>query len=198
MTREPWSSKMSAQQRRMSILRSAGDVLKEGRADSLTMQQIADRLGMTKGSLYYYFKSKRDILFQCHMESTADSLRLMDEVGRMDAGPGARLEALIQRLAHRVIEEPYGAVVTANLAVLSASQRRRYVELRDRFEHGVRCLIEEGIACGEFRACDVKICGLAVLGCINSIAKWYDPKGARSAAEIAGTFSGLLVRGLRN
>src|SRR5699024_11959238 len=37
------------------------------RSSDLTMEDISKELEMTKGSLYYYFTNKRDLMYQCHM-----------------------------------------------------------------------------------------------------------------------------------
>ena len=63
--------------RREAILRSVANVLRNSRLSSLTIQHIADELGMTKGNLYYYFKDKQDILYHCHMRSMEISLRAL-------------------------------------------------------------------------------------------------------------------------
>jgi AcrR family transcriptional regulator len=188
---------MTVEERRIEILRGLGSVLRDRHVTSLTMQDIADRLGMAKGNLYYYFKSKQDILFQCHLKATEDSLRLLDDVMGMEDTASGKLDALIKGLVLSVISDPYGAVVTTDMSVLTKSQRSRYVGLRDRFELGVRRLIHEGIAGGEFRSVDVKLCAFAILGAINAVAQWYDSAGERGPDAIAAEFAGLFVRGLR-
>jgi hypothetical protein len=95
-----------------------------------------------------------------------------------------------------ITDEVYGAVMLTDLESLTALQRRRYVAMRDRFEHGVRQMIREGIERGEFRKVDPRLAGFAILGAINWIPKWYDPRGALSAAEIADAFADFLVGAL--
>ena len=95
-----------------------------------------------------------------------------------------------------ITDEVYGAVMLTDLESLTPLQRRRYVAMRDRFERGVRQLIHEGIDAGEFRRVDPRVAGFAILGAINWIPKWYDPRGELSAAEIAQMFTDFLVRSL--
>jgi len=62
-------------------------VLQERGIAGITMGEIAERLGMTKGTLYYYFEDKDDLLYQCHMRCLEVSLRaLRDE--DLPAGSG--------------------------------------------------------------------------------------------------------------
>jgi AcrR family transcriptional regulator len=161
------------------------------------MQDIADRLGMTKGNLYYYFKSKQDILFHFHMKAMEHSLAALDEVRMMAAAPSEKLHTLLVRHIRSITDEAYGAVVLTDLDNLTRSQRRRYVTLRDRFEQGVRSLIDEGIAQGEFVEQDVSLVGFAILGAINWVSRWYRIRGPRTAQEVAEVFADFFCRGLR-
>jgi len=70
------------------------------------------------------------------------------------------------------------------------------VAKRDRFDRGVRAVIEDGIRKGEFRAGDPKLYTFAILGAANWITRWYDPKGAAGSDEIALAFADFLVAGL--
>jgi AcrR family transcriptional regulator len=195
--RQRWDLGMSVEQRRDEILRTLGEFLRERQLSSLKMQDIADRLGMTKGNLYYYFKSKQDILFHFHMKAMEHSLAALDEVRMMAAPPSEKLHTLLVRHIRSITDEAYGAVVLTDLDNLTRSQRRRYVTLRDRFEQGVRSLIDEGIAQGEFVEQDVSLVGFAILGAINWVSRWYRIRGPRTAQEVAEVFADFFCRGLR-
>jgi AcrR family transcriptional regulator len=194
--RQRWDLGMTVEQRRDEILRTLGEFLRERHLSSLKMQDIADRLGMTKGNLYYYFKNKHDILFHCHMKAMQHSLAALEEVEAMAARPSVKLHTLLVRHIRSITEEAYSAVLLTDLESLSRVQRRRYVALRDRFEHGVRSLIEEGIAQGEFVRQDVNLVGFAILGAINWISRWYRGRGPSSADEVAEAFARFFLRGL--
>jgi AcrR family transcriptional regulator len=160
------------------------------------MREIAGRLGMTKGNLYYYFRDKQDLLYQCHVRCMRLSLVALREVGSSPDPPSRRLRQLLTRHIRAITDEVYGAVILTDLESLSPPQRRRYIAMRDRFEGGVRTLIGEGIVRGEFRKVDPQVAGFAILGAINWIPKWYRPQGPLSAAAIAEAFTDLFVAAL--
>jgi AcrR family transcriptional regulator len=191
-----WDLAMSVEERREEILRTLAEFLRERHLSALKMQDIADRLGMTKGNLYYYFKSKHDILFHCHMKAMEHSLAALDEVLATPLSPGDKLHTLLVRHIRSITDEAYGAVLLTDLENLTRTQRRRYVALRDRFEQGVRSLIELGIAQGEFAQQDVNLAGFAILGAVNWISKWYSARGPRTAQEVAVAFADFFRRGL--
>ena len=192
-----WDAKSTVDQRRDEILRSLAAILRERRLSSLKMQDIADRLGLVKGNLYYYFKSKQDILYHCHVKCMQASLAALDDAERADGAAGKRLRELLVRHIHAIAEDPYGGVLLADLDTLTPAQRRRYVTMRDQFERGVRRLIEAGMRAREFRAGDARLAGFAILGAINWIPKWYRPEGELGADEIAEGFADQFLRSLK-
>jgi len=191
-----WRRGASRQARRTEIFRSLGLVLRERGFASLTMQDIAKRLGLTKGNLYYYFKDKQDLLYQCHLACMRRSLEALVETRASRQPPGARLRELLTRHIRAITEEVYGTVMLTDLESLTPVQRARYVAMRDRFERGVRQLIREGIESGHFRKVDPRLAGFAILGAINWIPKWYRPDGEFGGAALADAFSGFLVAAL--
>lgn len=193
---ERWGDKSSLDERREEILRCVGMAVREQGFASLKMQDIADRLNMTKGNLYYYFKSKQDLLFHCHLRCMEISLAALAEVERDKAPPGARLRRLLRLHIKGILEDSYGAVLLTDLEDLAADQRRRYVGMRDRFERGVRRIVEQGIASGEFRRIDPRVAGFAILGSINWMPKWYRPDGKLSADALADGFADFFIHAL--
>jgi AcrR family transcriptional regulator len=191
-----WGAAASVDERRTEILRELGAAVREHGFGALTMKDVADRLGLVKGNLYYYFRSKQELLYHCHIKCMEISLRALEDAERSRASPAERLRTLLVRHIQGIADEAYGAVLLTDLESLTAAQRKKYVALRDRFEHGVRALIRAGIARGEFRRQDPRIAGFALLGAINWIPKWYRPDGELSSQVIAEQFADFFLRSL--
>jgi len=191
-----WGAAESVDERKDEILRELGAAVRERGFGALTMKNVADRLGLVKGNLYYYFKNKQELLYHCHIKCMEVSLKALEEAERSRAAPSERLRTLLVRHIRGISDEAYGAVLLTDLESLTLAQRRKYVALRDRFEQGVRALIKAGIARGEFRRQDPRIAGFALLGAINWIPKWYRPGGELSSQEIAEQFADFFLRSL--
>jgi AcrR family transcriptional regulator len=184
--------------RREAILRSVANVLRNSRVSSLTIKQVADELGMTKGNLYYYFKDKQDILYHCHMRSVENSLRALSEARALGHTPSEKLRILLVRHIRAIIDDGFGSILQTDLENIRSSQRKQYIAKRDELERGVRLLIEDGVRAGEFVCADVKLTGFAILGGINWIPKWYRPNGSSTSAEISEHMADYYLRGLRS
>jgi AcrR family transcriptional regulator len=192
-----WDMRASVDERRDQILRSLASFVRDRRLASLTMRDIADRLGLVKGNLYYYFKNKQDILYHCHVKCIAISLAALDEVSAISLPPAEALRELLVKHIRNITEDAYGGVLLTDLESLTPVQRKRYVAMRDRFEDGVRKLIRGGVADGVFASQNIDLAGITVLGAINWIPKWYRPDGPMSSVEIAEKIADQLIRSLR-
>ena len=184
--------------RREAILRSVANVLRNSRLSSLTIKQVADELGMTKGNLYYYFQDKQDILYHCHMRSVENSLRALSDARALGHTPSEKLRILLVRHIRAIIDDGFGSILQTDLENIRSSQRKQYIAKRDELERGVRLLIEDGVRAGEFVCADVKLTGFAILGGINWIPKWYRPSGSFTSAEISEHMADYYLRGLRS
>jgi AcrR family transcriptional regulator len=192
-----WDTRSGVDERRDQILRGLASFVRDRKLASLTMREIADQLGLVKGNLYYYFKSKQEILFHCHVKCIAISLAAVDEVLAEKLPPADALRLLLVRHIRNITEDAYSGVLLTNLESLTPAQRKRYVAMRDRFEQGVRKMIRAGIADGTFAQQDVNLAGFTVLGAINWIPKWYRRDGALSSVEIAERVADQLIRSLQ-
>jgi len=187
----------SVDERREQSLRSLASFVRERKLSSLTMRDIADKLGLVKGNLYYYFKNKQDILFHCHVKCIRISLAALNEVRAQGLAPADALRQLLVKHILNITEDPYGGVLLTDLESLTAVQRKRYVAMRDQFEQGVRKMIREGIEDGSFAKQNVQLAGFTILGAINWVPKWHRPDGPITSAAIAETIADQLIRSLR-
>ena len=182
---------------RIEILKSASAAFRRYGYHGATVEQIAATLEMNKGNLYYYFRSKEEILFACHEYSHDRLQELLDETCRGTAPPEAKLRRLIHAAVHVILDELHGTALLVDLEALTPAHRRAVIQRRDRFDQGMRLIIEEGMATGAFRHSDPKLVGFAMLGAINWIARWFNPNGPSTSNEIATRFAEYLIAGLR-
>ena len=63
---------------------------------------------------------------------------------------------------------------------MSPAHLKTIIAGRDRFDHGMRKVLEEGIRTGAFGQADAKLLSFAILGAVNWIPRWYSPDGPAS------------------
>ncbi len=182
--------------RRIEILKSAAAAFRRRGYHGASVDEIASALEMTKGNLYYYFRNKEEILFACHDYSLDVLLGLMAEVEADASRPDEKLRRLILAFIHMMLDELQGTALTLDLQALSPPLLKRIIAKRDRFDRGMRDIVQQGIDQGLFRPGDPKMIGFAMMGAVNWITKWFDPEGPMTSEEIGQRFADYLVGGL--
>jgi len=183
--------------RRQEILRISSRIFREKTYDGTTLQDIADAVGMLKGSLYYYISSKQELFSDIIVEAVKVLNESVEDVYRASLPPVERLKAIIR--AHVKFSVEYQDTAILFLTGRHIISSMRMGELTRLFGRRDRLLIDtlkEGIDCGVFRQMDVRMVALAIVGMCNSVAFWYSPSGSASAEDIAETFFSLVHHGL--
>jgi AcrR family transcriptional regulator len=189
-------ARAAASPRRIEILKSAAAAFRRRGYHGASVGEIADALHMTKGSLYYYFRNKEQILYFCHDYSLDILLDLLKEVEAESRSPEEKLRRLIVAFVHMIIDELHGTALTMDLTALSPRALRRIIAKRDRFDRGIRRVLQEGMEAGAFRRGDAKLQAFVILGAVNWIPRWFDPRGSATSEEIGQAFADYLLRGL--
>jgi AcrR family transcriptional regulator len=185
-----------SRQRRVEILKSAAAAFRRRGYHGASVGEIARNLRMTKGSLYYYFRNKEEILYFCHDYSLDILLDLLARVEKDARSPDERLRQLIASFVHMIIDELQGTALTMDLQALSPPLLRKVIAKRDLFDRGVRRILREGMDRGLFVPGDPKLLTFAILGAVNWITRWFDPRGPARSEEIAQAFADYLLAGL--
>jgi TetR/AcrR family transcriptional regulator, cholesterol catabolism regulator len=191
------NSKDKRAKKRLEILRSAASAFRRHGYHGASVDLIARTLRMTKGNLYYYFENKEEILYFCHDYSLGLLLGLLKEAETSGVSPEEKLRTLIVAFVHMIIDELNGIALTMDLQPLAPSRLRKIIAKRDEFDHGIRQILKSGMESGVFRTGDAKLLSFAILGAVNWIPRWFNPRGPAHSAEISQAFADYLIAGLR-
>jgi AcrR family transcriptional regulator len=148
------------------ILRTAAELFGERGYEAVTVEQVADRLDVTKGSIYYYFPSKDELGTAAIETLAADWTARLEQLPAALTGPASqRLRALIHEQVTIAVRQ-YPAALRLFLVPqdLPDAQRARIKQLRLRHDQIFRAVIEEGVASGEFTVTGVD----TVLHCMHA------------------------------
>jgi AcrR family transcriptional regulator len=149
-----------------AILTTAAELFGERGYEAVSLEDVADRLDVTKGSLYYYFASK-DELVTAAIETLGNewTARLERLPEAQDGTPASRLRALIREHVAIAVRE-YPAALRLFLVPQSwpQPQHDRIKELRQRHDQLFRRIIEDGVATGDFTVTSVN----TVLQCMHA------------------------------
>src|SRR5688572_10128145 len=94
--------------RRVEILKSAANAFRTRGYHATSVDDIAQALRMTKGSLYYCFKNKEEILYVCHDHTLDLLLRTLKDIQARDQSPDDKLRSVIVSFVELMTEELHG------------------------------------------------------------------------------------------
>jgi TetR/AcrR family transcriptional regulator, cholesterol catabolism regulator len=185
--------------RDQEVLAAAAKVFHtRGYADA-SVQDIADELGILKGSLYHYIDTKEDLLFRLLDETHTEVEAILDEITAIpDIGPLERLKEYTRRQVEYTIRNlAKMAIYYRDADQLSAQRRRDLTRKRRMHEQFVTRMIEEAQARGEADpALDPALTTNFVFGSIIWVYRWYKPSGKVRSAEVAEGCAEFVLRGV--
>ena len=179
-----------------AVLSAAVRLFNDQGYDATSMFDIAESLGITKSSVYHHISGKEQLL-QMAMDRALDGLfEAAAEVRPLDLPAIDRLERLIRRSV-LVLDElfPY---VTVLLRVRGNTAAEQHALARRReFDGLVTDLVKQAQTEGGVRPdVDPATAARLLLGMVNSLTEWYEPRPG-SAAALADTVTAIAFEGLR-
>ena len=191
------SASADASSKDEEIFTEAVRIFREKGYHATSVQDIADAVGLQKGSLYHYISSKEELLFKIFERSTGALTQELETIVASNDSPTEQLDRAIQAHLTALCEhlDIYSVYLTER-RVLSGRTHSRVRSEGERHARLLEHIIQQGIAAKDFRAVDSKMTAHAILGMCNWLYQWYSPAGRLKPNEIAKLFSDLVVEGL--
>src|SRR4051812_44145756 len=157
----PWmpfeNRRRARDEKRDAVLRTAVQLFLEQGYHRATLNEVAERLNITKPALYNYFRSKEEILFECWAIGQEQVDGFIAAINAGGSSGLAKLRKLVRAYAENMATD-YGASLVRfdprdlsekNSAIVRAGKRS--------IDRTFRKYIAEGIADGSIKPCDPKM-----------------------------------------
>ena len=160
------------------------------------MGDLAEALGVQKGSLYSLTGSKQELLFETMREGARAFHEALDEVPE-DAPALERVRLGLRGHLGVVSEQiDVATVFTREWRYLEPAYRDQILEERRRYEERWRALFRDGVEAGDLRTdLDIGAAALLMLSAANWAYTWLT--SGRNTDELADRFTAILVDGVR-
>ena len=182
--------------RRAELSREAARLFAERGFHGTSMGDLAEALGVQKGSLYSLTGSKQELLFET-MRSGARAFHAVLDAVPEDAPAVERIRIALRGHLRVVAEQiDVATVFTREWRYLEGEYREELLAARRRYEERWRGLLRDGVESGGLRTdLDTSAAALLVLSAANWAYTWLTP--GRNTDELADRFTAILVDGIR-
>ena len=192
--KEPFNREKQYANKRRAVIRAAGEAFRRHGYHNTSMTEIAQALGLTKTALYYYVKSKEEILFECHIMvyGAFDECLLTHQDER--ASGLSELSIIFSELVKLLTRD--GLSLLTDVSSLSGEGQKEVLRRRGVIESTVTNIVRRGMKDGSIRKGDAQLTVFFFMGALNWLNAWYAPEGRLDGDMIAEEFTAQMRAGL--
>ncbi len=179
------------------ILRQAAAVFCARGYDRASIRDIARATGVSLAGLYYYFRSKQELLFLIQRHTFETILReARSTLARVD-DPEQRLRAFIRLHLRFFLERPNEMkVLTHEAESLSSDRRREVMTLKRAYYRLCFDQIEALKDARKLQGVNTRLAALSLFGMMNWIYAWHRPEVDPDAGTLARQMAQIFLNGL--
>ena len=182
---------------KLAAIQAAASVFSEKGFHGASTADIAERLGIKQGSLYYYFDSKEEALEDVCLYGLQQYVENMDAIAARDEPFETRLFAVISNHlgSYRTKSEAL-KVHNDERLYLPLERRRRLKALGSRYREQLETIINDGVAAGSVRdTIDSHFMAQSVIGMCNGLGEIIVRDADADVFDLARKCTDLLLQG---
>jgi AcrR family transcriptional regulator len=164
-----------------------------------SIQDIVDSLGVTKGTFYYYFSSKEELLMDIHINYIDDLIQRQEKIlsDELKNCKEKLYEIALMLISNIESKGPSARVFFREKRNLSEEHLSEVIPKRDQFRLNLQKLLEEGKEKKEFKeSLQSDIVAFGILGITNWSYQWFNPKGKTTDEEVTKIFVDMILQGI--
>lgn len=185
--------------RRDDIIAAAIRVFAERGYRRTTMRDIAEAAGLSKAGVYHHVRTKEELLVDIYDRNVSELLEVEMKIAAATLSPEEKLRVLLRtRILRMCASQLVHKILGAEESELPAELMRHARQARSDRVKLLASVIEDGVRVGQFAVpVSTNIAVLSLLGSVNFVHRWYDPKGPLPPEELADALTEHLLAGLR-
>ncbi|MDE0698891.1 MAG: TetR/AcrR family transcriptional regulator [Boseongicola sp.] len=163
--------------------------------NAVSMRDLAEAVGMRQGGLYNHFEGKQALLSDLMETHMVALMEARDTAMAGINGTRARLEAFVRHhVAHHLNYPDDVFLAYMEIRSLDTENRTRIVALRNRYEHMLRKILEDGCAEGLFSIGDAAVHARMLLAMMTGVTVWYRDNGRLARDEVVELYLGAALQ----
>lgn len=181
--------------KRKRIVDAARRLFYEKGYERTTLDDIAERLEVTKQFIYSYYKNKAEILHEISMQCITECLKAQSRLLASRLPIPEKLARIVDEVAQVIINYQAQTIIYLREEMnLDPEVARTIREQRNEFDHRIMSLLKEGMRTGDFHLADERIAARCIGGMLVWCALWYRDLGVLAPAAIGQLVSQNVLR----
>ncbi|OEH53442.1 TetR family transcriptional regulator [Oceanobacillus sp. E9] len=164
-----------------------------------SIQDIVDAIGVTKGTFYYYYKSKQELLKDINLTYIQNLLLAQEEILNNNTQTyKEKLYNNVLLIIRNIRKQRQSARIFAReIRHLQGENLEIVRHIRNKFRNNTQSIITKGIEAGEFnKNIRPDILTLGILGITNWSYYWFNPDGEVSEKQLTNYYMELILNGI--
>jgi len=162
-----------------------------------TIEDLANEVGMLKGSLYYYIKSKEDLLYQLLLDViVAGETRVREKISRIEDPLEQLVVGLEEHIEYIIDNQVRVGLFLHEFDVFAGRRRGRIEEEMTKYQKLFVDIVQKGQKQKKFVDLDPWLMVDGFLGMCNWIYRWYPGENNHGLSAVKKTFTTLLLNGI--
>jgi AcrR family transcriptional regulator len=181
------------------ILARATALFADAGVANVSMNDIADAVGIQKPSLYYFFPSKQELLRALIQPLVEEPYRELRAIAEGSEPAERKVVAAMVALGRTFDRNRSGMEIVVREKLerhLSPAAFREIMRTKAAYTALWRRMLRGGIRSGRFVPLDDKIVAFAIIGSLDWMYAWFDPGGELAAEEIARRIAAAFLDGI--
>jgi TetR/AcrR family transcriptional regulator, cholesterol catabolism regulator len=195
VARKPPERSYDPEETRRLLIAAALDLFAEKGFRGTSLQEVAERAGLTKGAFYHHFSTKDDVLHLIHDQFIDRALESQEQALTVYDTATEQLAKMAFDTTKISIEyQKHVMVFFQELTVIGGETREAILEKRRRSTALFEQVVRHGVESGEFdRSLDPNVAALGLLGMWVWSYQWYREGGPRTPVEVARQFATMTL-----
>jgi TetR/AcrR family transcriptional regulator, cholesterol catabolism regulator len=179
------------------ILRHSARVFAEQGFEGASIRDISRATGASLSGLYYYFKSKQQLLYLIQKDTFTFIVERLQASLEHALEPQSRLRVLVRNHVEYFLTHPNEMkVLSHEEQALEPPYRQEVDEIKRRYYALARDIFDGVAAEGLAEGLRPRVAVLSLFGMMNWVYKWHNPKVDPSAEELTDAIVGIFLHGI--
>jgi AcrR family transcriptional regulator len=183
--------------RKSEIYKTVAALFADKGYERTSIRDITRELGMSTSSLYYYFKSKEELLFDLMNDGMDESLSEVEVICGSTLSPSEKMEKAVRFYTTFYASNRERLILLVHdIDSLNNSYKEVLIQKEQRHAELLKNILQDLKNEGRLKDLHPTVAAFAFYGMIHWLFKWYDPQGPINPDDLADSFLEIFTRGV--